>query len=233
MNKSEDEVANLRLEVKSLENQLNSLDNEKVELEKLLSNFQHRHSMELGQIILEILELRKMKYKEDKVKFEEAESDYKSYSEQFDQEKARKVFELSKEESNELKKKFRKASFLCHPDKVSDEYKEAANKIFIALKTAYEANDLNEVSRNLEDLEKGGYFKSLSEIGLESDILKASILKLKTQIKNIEAEIKEITDSETYQTIISIKDWNVYFESQKSKLIQELEYLIDILATKT
>jgi len=233
MNKSEDEVANLRLEVKSLENQLNSLDNEKVELEKLLSNFQHRHSMELGQIILEILELRKMKYKEDKVKFEEAESDYKSYSEQFDQEKARKVFELSKEESNELKKKFRKASFLCHPDKVSDEYKEAANKIFIALKTAYEANDLNEVSRILEDLEKGGYFKSLSEIGLESDILKASILKLKTQIKNIEAEIKEITDSETYQTIISIKDWNVYFESQKSKLIQELEYLIDILATKT
>ena len=233
MNQSEDEVANLRLEVKSLENQLNSLHNEKIELEKLLSNFQHRHSVELGQIIIEILELRKVRHKEDKVKFEEAESDYKSYSEQFDQEKARKVFELSKEESNELKKKFRKASFLCHPDKVSDEYKEDANKIFIALKTAYEANDLNEVSRILEDLEKGGYFKSLSEIGLESDILKASILKLKTQIKNIEAEIKEITDSETYQTIISIKDWNVYFESQKSKLIQELEYLIDSLATKT
>jgi hypothetical protein len=127
------EIAALKLEIKNLENQLNGYDNEKIEIEKLLSEFQYRHTIELGNIILDILKLHKIKFKGDQQKFEEAENDEKEYREQFDSEKEKEVFELNDEEKSELKKKFRRATVLCHPDKVSDEFKDAAQEIFIEL----------------------------------------------------------------------------------------------------
>ena len=219
------EIVALKFEIKNLENQVNAFDNEKIELEKLLSEFQHRHTIELGNIILEILKLRKLKFKSDKDKYEEATNDEKQYREQFDVEKAKKVYELTEEEKKELIKKFRKASFLCHPDKVSDEFSEAAQSIFIELKEAYDKNDLKHVTEILKDLETGNFFRSRSETVSEKDLLKAAIAKLRRQIKVIEADIIAIKESETFKTIISIDDWDNYFNTTKEKLQEELEEL--------
>ena len=219
------EIAALKLEIKNLENQLNAFDNEKTELEKLLNEFQHRHTKELGQIILEILKLRKLKFKDDKVKYEEAEADEREYREQVNIEKERQVFELNDDEKKELKSKFRRATTLCHPDKVSDEFKDAAQRIFIDLKIAYDANDLKKVTEILADLEKGNYFKSRSETVTEKDLLKAAIAKLRSQVKTLETEIIAIKENETFRTVSSISDWDEYFASTKQKLEKELEYL--------
>ncbi|WP_209330103.1 phospholipase D-like domain-containing protein [Lunatimonas salinarum] len=219
------EIAALKLEIKNLENQLNGFDNEKIELEKLLSEFQHRHSIELGEIILDILKLRKLKFKADKTKYEKAENDERQYREQFDAEKEKEIFELTDEQKLELKKKFRKATVLCHPDKVADEFKEAAQRIFIELKQAYDANDLNKVTEILDDLEKGNFFKTKSETVQEKDLLKVAIAKLKRQIKILETEIITIKESDTFKIIISIEDWDDYFQRTKDKLTRELEEL--------
>lgn len=219
------EIAALKLEIKNLENELNGYDNEKIELEKLLSEFQYRHTVELGEIILEILKLRKIKFKEDKTKFEEAENDEKEYQEQFDYEKEKKIFELNEEEKVELKKKFRRATVHCHPDKVSDEFKDTAQEIFIELKQAYDANDLKKVSKILDDLEKGNYFKSKSETISEKELLKAAIGKLKARIEKLETEIKSIKQSHTFITIINITNWDYYFQDTKQQLQVELENL--------
>jgi len=157
------EINALKFEIKNLENQLNAYDNEKIELEKLLADFQNRHLKELGQTILEILRLRKLKFKGNKEKYEEAENDEKQYEEHLKTEKDKEIFELTADEKIELKKKFRKATVLCHPDKVSEEFKDAAQKIFIELKEAYDRNNLKRVNEILEDLEKGNYFKTKSE----------------------------------------------------------------------
>jgi len=219
------EISGLKLEIKNLENQLNAFDNEKTELEKLLSEFQHRHSNELGEIILEILKLRKLKYKSDKEKFEEAETDEKEYREQFEKEKEKKVFELSADEKNELKRKFRKATFFCHPDKVNDEFKQAAQQIFIELKAAYDKNDMKRVSEILKDLENGNYFKIRSATITQKDVLKAAIAKLRIQIKQLENEIIQIKQSEAFNTISKITNWDDYFRITKEKLEEELESL--------
>jgi predicted amino acid-binding ACT domain protein len=219
------EIAALRLEIKNLENQLNGFDNEKIELEKFLFEFQHRHTIELGEIILNILKLRKLKFKSDKAKFEEAENDEKQYREQFDTEKRKEIFELSDEYKLEMKKKFRKATVLCHPDKVADEFKEAAQIIFIDLKEAYDANDLKKVTEILDDLEKGNFFKSKSELVQEKDLLRAAIAKLKIQIKILETDIISIKESETFKTVINIEDWDDYFQNIKEKLQREFEEL--------
>jgi hypothetical protein len=225
------EVGALKLEIKNLENQLNAYDNEKIELEKLLSEFQYRHSIELGEIILEILSLRKLKYKGNKEKYEEAENDEKQYREQVSTEKTKDIFALTDEQKIELKKKFRKATVICHPDKVADELKEAAEKVFIELKNAYDSNNLSRVSEILHDLENGNFFKTKSESVQEKDLLKVAIAKLKTQIKNLLQDIVTIKQSDTFKTIVSIDNWDEYFNNTKEKLQIELRNLKDAKGT--
>jgi len=219
------EIAALRLEVKILENQLNGYENEKIELEKLLSDFHHRHTIELGDIILEILKLRKLKYKDDEEKHQEAEEDYDQYSKDIKEEKKKPKFDLTDEEKIELKKKFRKATFMCHPDKVGDEFKNAAQKIFVDLKAAYEANDLKKVTEILNNLENGNFFKSMSDTISEKDKLLSASAKLRMQIKTLESEIISIKQSETYKTISEIADWDAYFKKTRELLEQELQEL--------
>lgn len=217
------EIEVLKIEIKYLETELNDYDNEKIELEKLLSNFQHRHSVELGEIILEILLLRKLKYQSNKTEFEEAENDEKQYREHFNSEKKKEVFTLTNEQKTELKNKFRMASVLCHPDKVADEFHDSAQHIFIDLKIAYDTNDLTRVNQILTELQIGNFYKLKSETVKEKDFLKIAIKKLKMQIKVIQKEIIAIKDSVTYKTIISIEDWDIYFKKTKEQMQRELD----------
>lgn len=219
------EIAGLKLELKILESQLNAFDNEKIELEKLLSDFQHRHTIELGDIILKILKLRKAKYKDNDQKAKETEDDYNSYNEQFENEKDKHQFELNEEEKNELKKNFRKATMLCHPDKVSEEQKNEAEKVFIELKQAYDQHDIEKVNRILKNLETRISFSSHADTVSEREVLKATLEKLRHKLQQLEKEIIAIKESDTFKTINSIDNWDVYFSESKTQLKHELENL--------
>lgn len=226
------EIAALRLELQKLELQYESLDNERIELLKIVSDFEYKHSVELGELILKILKLRKQRFKGDQPKYQEASNDYKQYKEQHNKEISKVHFELTENENKELKTKFRKASLLCHPDKVSDEFKEAAKAIFIELKTAYEANDLKRVSEILMQLQLGKLFKSKSETISEKDKILSAINDMKQKITQIEREIVSIKKTEVFKTIISISDLNKYFSETKRKLQQELINLENSLNVK-
>jgi hypothetical protein len=219
------EVAGLKLEIKMLENQLNAFDNEKIELEKLLYDFLYRHSIELGEIILGILKLKKIKDKDDAKKAAEAEEDYNQYNKQFESKKNKCQFELNEEEKVELKKKFRKASTICHPDKVSEEQKSEAAEVFMSLKEAYDQNDLEKVTRILKDLENGNPFRSSGDTITEKELLKEAVIKLRHKLHLLEAQIINIKESETFVTVNAIKDWDSYFSDNKEQLQKELESL--------
>lgn len=222
------EIAALKLEIKNLENQLNAFDNEKTELEKIISEFQHRHILELSEIILEILRLRKLKFKYDKTKYEEAENDERQYREQVDSEKEKEIFKLTDEQKFELKKKYRKASVLCHPDKFVNEpieIQKQAEEIFKELNEANAKNNLQRVSEILANLEKGILSTSLGDKLTDKDKLRATLNRLKTKVKILEAAIIALKESETFKTIISIENWDIYFEETKQKLINELKEL--------
>ncbi len=213
----------LKFRLKILENRINAIDDKKIELEKLLSDFQNRHSRELGDILLEILRLRTLLFKSDKAKFEEAKKDEKQYHEQVIADKKQKKLRLNEDEKKELKKKFRMASVLCHPDKVNEALKEAAKETFILLKEAYDSNDLKKVTEILSDLEKGNYFKSKSEIILKKELLKSEITKLRNRIKSLNDEIQAIKNSNAYKTVVEISDWDSYFRKRKEILERELK----------
>jgi len=174
------------------------------------------------------LRLRKLKFKSDKSKYEEAENDERQYREQVDTEKGKEIFELTDTQKTELKKKFRKATVLCHPDKFANEpieIQKQAEEIFKELNEANVKNDLNKVSEILANLEKGILSTSKGDKLTDKDKLRATLNRLRAKVKILEAEIIAIKQSETFKIIISIKDWDEYFISTKEKLQRELEEL--------
>ena len=223
--RSNDELYQLKIEASNLESQLNNFLNEKTELEKLLADFQHKHTIELGDLILEILNLKQAKFARDTKEYKDAENDANEFNEKFKKEKKRLKYDLTENEKLELKRQFRKASFLCHPDKIVEELKVEASKVFCELKEAYEVNDLKRVSEILSRLESGNFFHSISENISENEKLKVLIEKLKNQISDIENEIDWIKKSDTYKTICVVDDFEIYFKKTRENLESELEEL--------
>jgi hypothetical protein len=218
-------ISSLELEIKYLENQLTAFESESIELEKIILEFQNRHAIELGEIILEILKLKKNKHRNNQDKFKQAERDEERYQEQYNFEKKNEIIKLSNKQKSQLKKKFRKATFLCHPDKVNDEFKELAEEYFVKLKSAYDLNDLGRVCEILSELESNNFLKLNSEKITEVDLLNLKISKLKRHIEHIQNKIILIKKSKAYQIVYQIKDWDEYFQKTKLKLKNEIDYL--------
>jgi hypothetical protein len=174
------------------------------------------------------LKLRKLKFKSDKAKYEDAENDEKQYREQVDTEKTKELYKLTDEQKLEQKKKFRKATVLCHPDKFANEPLEVqmqAEKIFKELNEANAKNDIQKVSEILANLEKGILSTSKGDKLSDKDKLLETINRLRLKVKILETEIVTIKQSETFKTIINIDDWDNYFNMTKEKLQRELEEL--------
>lgn len=224
------DILTLKLEISLLENDIHVYDNERTEVEKLLADFHYQYSMQLGDIISEILSLKKQiaLQNNDQTAYEEAEQDEKIYQEQLFEQKSKVYHELSDKDKKKLKQVYRKASQLCHPDRVSDEQKEVAQAIFVELTQAYEQNDLKKVEQILLDLQKG-IFKSRSDTVTQLDTLKM----IKTQLSQKLADIQQILDSmkrsETYQVISKLYDWDNYFEEQKMRLAKERDRLQSLI----
>lgn len=195
----------LKLEIRLLEHEINLYDSERIELEKLLSDFNHRHSMKLGDIISEILSLKKQLalLKKDDVAYQKAEQDEKIFNENLNEEKQKIRHELNETEQVEIKKLYRKTSSLCHPDRVNDEQKQMAGEVFNALRQAYEENDINKVKEILNNLENG-IFKSQSETLSQLDKLKSVKQELSDKLSVILSAIDDIKNNANYQMIINL-----------------------------
>ncbi|MDE4015843.1 phospholipase D-like domain-containing protein [Glaesserella parasuis] len=217
------DIAALKLEIRHLEHQLNAYDDEKTELEKTLMLFQHRHTKELGKYISRLLHLRKLKFVWDDEKFAEAEQDEREYHQQLEEENTKEIQTLSEEDQKALKRAYKKASILCHPDKVAEEMKEDATETFTKLKQAYEENNLALVQEILDDLEQGNFFKSRTASISEKEKLQLEIRRLREKIQALETEIYTIKESEEYQTISEIEDWDEYFDRIREQLKDEIE----------
>jgi hypothetical protein len=235
------EVSALRLEIKSLELQLTSLVNEKIEIERLILAFNIRHDHELGELILVFLKLNKDRLKREsetdsskKAKYEKAEKEYREYKGTLDQSDKDFSVILSKDEAKQLTKLYRKGSRLCHPDIVKADQKQRAAKIFNELSNAYKKNDLIRVKEILDMLEKGKLFILNSTVITEKDQLQSKRTELRFECDTVIMQFEELKTSEIYRTIIGIQNWDNYFEEKKNVLrseIEKIEYQSPILST--
>lgn len=231
-------VPALQLEIRGLEFQVTSLEDEKTDIEKLINAYKLQYNLELGDLIKKILYLKKQlaKYdaeqdtenEEKQKEYEETSNDYDDFSKSYeDNLKEPKPFELNEEQLKELKRSYRKATKLCHPDKVTDEQKEQAQRVFTELKDAYDSNDFEKVNSILANLEKG-IFKSQGETITKKE--KLLIVKQELELKReaLEKALHKLKISEAYQKIIKLDDWKTHFQTSK----QRLDSILDDLKMK-
>lgn len=236
-----DELKNTIDELKSA---LDQIDEHHEDYDELLSAYDELNG-ELSKLEQELdkqeSELKKTKESldDDEVfqQYEEAKSTFDDFDESYQHIKAiqKQKIELGDEEKAKLKNLFRKAARLCHPDIVPDELKDQATQIMQQLNAAYDKQDLAGVKKILESLENGRGFEVSSDRINNKEQLKEKIKEYKANIANIESEIEEILQDETYQTITTLDDWDAYFDDLKNDLEaekQKLEEENDMLSPK-
>jgi len=227
------EIGALKMEIKKQQSKLEYFEVEKLEVEKQLFDFHFQITKELGSIILEILKLKKLRKAKnlnsvlvDECK--EVEDEYDTYKSKLEADKLKIIFELNEDEKLELKRVFRKASLMCHPDKVAAENVELAKKIFIDLKEAYETNNLSRLKQIHQTLIEGNLTFTNFDFYNEKQKLVEVLAQLKQKIIERGNEIHQLKLSEAYNTLKSVKNWDVYFKNKKIVLQDELDYLKEI-----
>lgn len=167
--------------------------------------------------------------KADKIEHEEARQSYEQAKETFEQAKAAPVLqELSSGQQTDMKKMYREAVMLAHPDKYQHqpEKQAQANRMMAALSEAYKMNDYEKVKSFWEDLKKGVAFSlSLNEVdSLEQ--LEAYFKKLLTKKEFLLNQLGTLQQSDDY------KNWEQFHDNidEYVKLIKEdLEAKIRLL----
>lgn len=213
------EIAGLKLEAKSLEIQLKAISDEIEEIEKLLNNFSTMHTQQLGDLILKILEIRKAKAISEK-ELDEANNDYNKYNNEFKDRNNDKIFNLNKEDLILLKKAYRAASFMCHPDVTKD-----GEEWFKMLNEAYENNDLEKVQDILYKLKTGQPFETNSQKTNDKYLLQKLVMEMNKKIKEMIYAMEKMKTSPEYLAIIEIDNWDDYFEKMRKDLLGKLNDL--------
>ena len=229
------EIAALQLEMHALELDISNLENEKSEIEKTIQDFEIQYNRVLGQLLIEILELRRKiaaahvaenpDDTEAREKKEEAENDYKEYHKSYEATQKKPLDTLTPDEKQILKNRFREATKLCHPDVVAEAFKEKAETLFIELKKAYDENNLTKVTEIFDYLKHGKPYAAEHVTINEKRHLRAVIDRLHRRRMEILDALQVLRTNETHTTLKSISDWQIYFDNQKAALVLRLEKL--------
>jgi len=216
----------LQLEIKSLEIQLNALEDDKIETEKLIEEFSIRHTKELGELVLKLLQLRKQ-YATTEEEKAEATQDEKEYKESYEANKDKEIPTLNEEEQKSIKSAYREASMLCHPDKFQNEpeKQEQAEEIFKTLAEAYSNNDIVKVKEILVNLKEGVLIIDKKKQPTKKQVLQSQLARMKQKFDKLVKYIGSLKNTETYQTATKNTNWDAYFEEAKDKIQREIEQL--------
>jgi len=233
------EVYGLRLELKMLEAEYEELLLNKSSIESMIYDFNHQYYHACGKLIDAVLLYRvKLQLKraketpddsETRDAFKEAKQDYEDFRKDYEEKTEEPLVVLDEADEKELKTAYRKASRLCHPDKVSDEFKEQTTEIFKQLNAANKAKDVKKVREILATLQSGKGFSIFSDTVSDADKLRLRITSIKEKMAIISEQIEQAKQDETYQMIEVIGDWNTYFSDMKLKLREELIKLKEAL----
>jgi len=216
------ELSALRIEIRILEVQVQALEAEKGDIEKTLHDFGVQHALRLGDLILKLLNLRQAQATTDNER-QDAQADYDQYQQHYTETRQQPRFDLTADEQRDLKRRFRKAAQLCHPDVVAEALKTQAEQLFAELKTANDRNDLTRVTEILTTLERGDTFVPRSETVTEKSLLKHERTRLQSLVANLQTTVQTLRASETYQTIIQLSDWDAYFTETRQQLAEQAE----------
>ncbi len=227
----------LSLLIQLLQAEVAALEAEKMYWENAITAFERAVRLQLQTVLLQFFELQrrlaemKAKFSQkfaDKTTFDEKEKAHQNFKNQLNDDAATeaKTKVLDENQALELKKLYREAVFMSHPDRFSDDAeKEAkANEITAALNEAYQQKDLEKIREIWQSLKDGVAFE-LDFATASKEKLQAIYLKLVQQKTELLSALDVLKSSEFYQAIVAKIAAMTYSENLK----MQIELKISIL----
>ncbi len=224
-------INELRWQVSFMETQVLALELELVERKRQIHLFDYQQDKSIGELVRRYLDIKRrylwqlMKQEPSDEAREEAETiedSFRRYEESLAAPAGQSSpVQLDLQQQTELKQLYRKLSMYCHPDRVRDEDKVRAQVLFQQMQIAYHNNNLGDLRRLKENIEKGHW---LPEEGLAlnpTERLQERLIELHTMFIRLSQELSSINQSKTWQTLSSQTDWGAWFAQQAERLQAE------------
>lgn len=228
------EIQGLKLELKILEKQFLFYNHMLEEYYASINDFNSNYNKVLGFLIQEVLILREeyfefmskhnMYYE---TQYEEAKKDFEEFHNEFKKFKFDTPKELSKKEKKELKRLYKKASKLCHPDIVEEDKKQKAELVFKELNAAYQKNDIKKISLILNQLLSGESFSVNPDKISDEKVLRQKISSTREKLNEIKLEVDVVKKHEVFILLNELDDINDYFIQKKNELLCEKEIILE------
>jgi hypothetical protein len=199
-------LAALQLEIRRLEAEVLALEAEQAEAGRLLTAFELWHEHELGELLREVLALRRDAARQQRHASAYAESEYQRAEQRYQQQEqhrqqtqatAAHTFALDPEGRATLKKLYREAAQLCHPDRVASAQQAAATAAFQQVLAAYQRQDVAALQAQLSELRQGRFTAAPSPTSV--DALTARRDTLAARHATLLRELTELRTAEAYQ----------------------------------
>lgn len=234
---SDYQIEELRWKIKYLETEIIALEGEQEIIRKSITDFLRSYTLRFGALLEKILKLKKEKLlKQNNAKskiYEQAEKDYVEFKQKFERESKieDKLFKLNDQETDDIKKLYRAAAKLCHPDKIKNAYPSQpevwaqAEELFKTLSSAYEKNDLQQVRSIYEKLRQGLFDKPDIKGMTNLESLQLRYQELQQKYQALLKTLKGLTSSADYQLMSKIYDLDEFYRTEQEKLENELNAL--------
>lgn len=160
---------------------------------------------------------------------DEANEEYEKYREQHhDAEvRLRKGKALSEEDQNELKRLWRQASKLCHPDLVADDLKDEANTMMVQLNQAKQRGDVKAIRSLVARLQQG--FEPIMASDRLNDLerIRKKMAQVREQIDTLVNELAELEKEESWLLVSTLNNMESYF-TQQEKALREVRTALEL-----
>ncbi|MBL5965661.1 DNA repair protein [Lelliottia amnigena] len=159
---------------------------------------------------------------------DEANEEYEKYREQHhDAEvRMRKGKALSEEDQNELKRLWRQAGKLCHPDLVADDLKDEANTMMVQLNQAKQRGDVKAIRSLVARLQQG--FEPIMASDRLNDLerIRKKMAQVREQIDTLVSELAELEKEESWLLVSTLNNMESYF-TQQEKALREVRTALE------
>ncbi|QKN80447.1 DNA repair protein [Scandinavium goeteborgense] len=227
-----------KLELKTLEAELQALHDRRTARIQRLDEFNELYMTRLGPLMTEILRLRKVLAEkmlrrqlregsrsepvaeESARQADAASQDYESYRQRHQEAQRHQAAQqrLAESERHELKRLWRQASKLCHPDLVDDSLKAEATTLMVRLNQARQRGDLPMVRSILTRLMQGQQPMLASSRLNDLEPLRQKIAEIRLQIRTLILELSGLEKEGAWQLVTTLRDQEGYFLQQEKAM---------------
>ena len=236
----------LQLEIRLLETELLALEAERGDAYRQLLGFELWHQQELGALLQEVLGLRRDTARYHRQESTYSESEYQQAKQRYQQQAnarqeaetvAAHTFTLDADGRARLKKLYREAVQLCHPDRAAPAQQAAATAAFQQLQAAYQQQNIAALEAQLVHLRQGQFtaapaLTTLETLRARRDALAAKhaeLLHELTELRASEAFILAQADEATREAYTATN--RAALTAERDRLRQQLTQLEDVART--